>query len=277
MSKTLTNLFFIKSQLKNKLFKNSKVLLSYNENFSFEEMLKDFKIGKHSNIFIHAGLKNIKQVTNLSYNLITQKIVDNLQKIYNPIAIMAPTFTPSFRKSGVYSKLYSKAEYGVFSELFRQISVFRTDDAIHSIGIISSNLEQFKNLNYRDSFAEDGFFGQFHKDTYILNINTEYFVSTYMHYVEEIMNVPYKDKKKAVFKGVIFNEKNELSEITQINHFYKYNTAINREKINNLLLKNNVIKYKTYNKIVVSCVNVKDLVDLLKNEIKQNPYYMVVF
>jgi len=72
-----------------------------------------FEIPSNSHIFIHAGLKNIRLLSGLEYKNIVDDIIKSLKEIYQPSAIIAPTFTPSFRKSGVYSKLYSKA--GVWS------------------------------------------------------------------------------------------------------------------------------------------------------------------
>jgi len=277
MSKIKAKLFYLTNKVENRFFKKRFYKFEFDKTFNIKYFLDGFDIPINSHIFIHAGLKNIKQLSGLEYKSIVDNIIKFLKEIYQPNAIIAPTFTPSFRKSGVYSKLYSKAEYGIFSELFRQVADYRSDDAIHSVGIVSDDIEKFKNLNYHDTFASDGFFGSFHKKTYILNINTEHFVSTYMHYVEELMNVPYKDKNRAIYKGVMYDENNEIIRIEQTNHFYKYSSSINRKKINNLLLDNNLIKYKFYKGISISCINVFELIEVLKKEIEKNPYYMVVF
>jgi aminoglycoside N3'-acetyltransferase len=267
----------IQSKIRDRFLKKKQTVLNYDDEFNFDELLERFDIPLDSHIFIHAGLKNIKQISKLEYKSIVESLIQSIQKIYKPSAIIAPAFTPSFRKCGVYSKLYSKGEYGVFSEIFRGIADYRTDDAIHSVSIISQDIEKFKNLNYDDSFSTDGFFGSFHKNTYIINISTEHFVSTYMHYVEELMKVPYKDKSKAVYKGVIYDENNIVSSKIQTNHYYKFSTMINRTKVKSLFLKNQYISYYRYKNIEVSCIKVEDLVRILTQSIEKNPYYLVTF
>jgi aminoglycoside 3-N-acetyltransferase len=275
-------LFFYYKKLDNilKIFKIDKDRKIHKiDNFDFKKLLSGFNIEYGSNIFIHAGLKKINQVSGKSYNDIVDEIIYFLKKLYFPKSLIAPSFTPSFRKSGVYSKLYSRGEYGAFSEIFRQKSDYRTDDAIHSVSIISNDLEEFFNLNYNETFADDGFYASLINNSYVINISTQYFVSTYMHYLEETLKVPYKyhQIEKISYKGVMYDENNLVKNIVQINHAYKFSTVFNRDKIEKILRKNNVIQYKNYQGIIVSCIKVFDLDRVLRKEIIKNPYFLVSF
>ena len=274
-SKLNSKVFYYYNRI-SRLLKKKKIDYNKVSKFDYEQLINNFNIKECSDIFIHGGLKGIKQLSNQSYDIIVDNIIFSLQKCYKPSALIAPSFTPSFRKSGVYSKQYSKAEYGLFSELFRIKSKYRTNDAIHSVSLITNDFKKFINMNYNDTFSKDGFYASLIKNAYIINISTEHFVSTYMHYIEEDMKVPYK-KSDVSISGIMYDDDNNILTITQKNHEYKYNTAINRNKVNKLLIKENVIEYKTYLGVTVSCIKVSELDFVLRQAIKKDPYFLVTF
>ena len=252
--------------------KNIKV----NKNFSYSIYLKDLNIPKESTIFIHAGLRSIKKSSGDEYNIIISKIINEINNIYSPSAIIAPAFTPSFRLSGIYSKKHSKAEYGAFSELFRKIATYRTNDAIHSCSIISDNYTEFTKYDYDDTFGENGIYKSLINNTYIINISTNHFVATYLHYIESYMKCPYKNHN-AFWNGFLLNESNESIEKIQYNHAYLYECEINRKKLIKTLINKKGIVIKKYNQLMVSSISVEKLDSIVKSEVKNDPYYLVSF
>ena len=252
-------------------------LYSKNSSFDYHEFIKGFDIKPNSQIFIHAGMRSIKMLTGDSYDVIITKLIKALQDVYVPSAIIAPSFTPSFRKTGVYSKNHSKGEYGVFSELPRHQADMRTDDAVHGVAIFTNDKEKFTQYNYHDTFAKDGFYASLKENTYILNISTNFFVSTYMHYIEEDLKVPYKKAGGLSSKGIIYDENNQVKDIVQNNHHYLYKSEINREKVKKVLKDKNLLQFNNYLDLENSCVKVSDLDKGLRDEISKNPYYLVTF
>lgn len=73
-------------------------------------------------IFTHVGLSDVKQKIGVSdpYSYLINLLTDSYK------TIMAPGFTPSFRASGIYSKLFSNPEYGMWSKLFFRDTDHRT-------------------------------------------------------------------------------------------------------------------------------------------------------
>jgi len=262
--------FFIKPNFKQKQYQKV-------NDFSYEKLIDGFDIKPNSQIFVHAGLKSIKLLTGDGYKEIIENLNKAIKTKYNCNAIIAPSFTPSFRKTGVYSKNFSKGEYGVFSELPRHQANFRTDDAIHGVAIFTDDVKKFENFNYHDTFANDGFYASLKENTYILNVCTNWFVSTYMHYIEEELKVPYKKVGGLKSKGVLLDESNNPKDIVQNNHHYLFKSEINREKVKKVLEKDDVLKWNSYNDLKSSCVKVSDLDKVLRENMINNPYYLVSF
>ena len=246
-----------------------------NSDFDHIKYVSGFDIKPNSQIFVHAGLKSIKMVTGDDYQDIISKLIKALQEVYSPNSIIVPSFTPSFRKTGVYSKNYSKGEYGVFSELPRHQADMRTDDAIHGVAIFTKDTSKFDNIDYQDTFSENELYATLKKNTYILNISTNFFVSTYMHYIEEDLKVPYKKNGGLESKGILLDENNQPKKIVQNNHHYLYRTEINREKVKRTLEKNNALNSIEYLGLKSSCIAVEDLDAILREEISKDPYYLV--
>jgi aminoglycoside N3'-acetyltransferase len=257
----------------NRSYRN-RTVYERDESFSYETLLGGLNIPDGSKVFIHAGIKSIKGLSGDNSVDVVKNLINTIKQEYSPNAIIAPAFTPSFRTSGIYSKMYSKAEYGAFAEIFRAQAHYRTDDAIHGCSIITEDIKQFVSLDYNESFGKNGFYNSLVQDTYILNVSTNYFVSTYLHYLENDLCVPYK-KMVPKWCGVTLTEENQAEEKEQINHAYYYNTVINRDKLISKLRKKQVIVESEHCGVSVSAISVRKLDEIIRSEIVKNPYFLV--
>jgi len=92
-----------------------------------DELLKRHGDG-HSNVFVHAGLSDIKRAFGTDpYAFLRSKLNANFR------SVLAPGFTDYFATSGVYHKQYSRPKHGTFGQLFLRDADYRTDDAMKSI------------------------------------------------------------------------------------------------------------------------------------------------
>lgn len=251
--------------------------LKKKEGFKYIEIFNGLNVPQNSDIFIHVGLKHLKSLSGDDYDEVLSQLLSAIEQRFRPSAIIVPIFTPSFRSTGVYSNNYSRGEYGLLSKIVRPYVDHRTGDAIHSVGIISENLDRFKTFDYRDTFSDRGFYASLTTKTYILNISTEWFVSTYMHYLEEKLGAPYKLKGGSRSAGVYYNEDDEVESILQVNHQYTEKVEINREKVAKLLEKNQALHWNSGSEVRVSSVSVRDLDRILSQSMKDNPYFLVSF
>lgn len=243
----------------------------------FNDLFCGLSLPPNSNVFIYAGLRKLYKILNLSYNDITDMIIEKILENYHVDTVFTASFSPSFRASGLYSVLHTRAEFGAFSELARQKAIYRTNDAIHSVSIHGKIPNYIKNLDHSRTFGENGVFAQMKKEnTYILNIGTERLVSTYLHYIEEEQSVPYKIRP-ALYTGVSISDHKTYSKINQINHKYTFPCEFNRSKIERELLKNNALEKIDNFGVDIRLFNTARLHDVISPRVKEKPYYLVTF
>ena len=268
--------FYFNAKVRNKNLKNP----SFDSDFSIEEFIKKLNLEKNQIIFLHVGLQQIRFKTNLSYEEITERILKSLIKLYEPKAILVPTFCWSFIKSGLYSVNYSKSETGVFSEIFRKYSVFRTSHPIHNFSIVSDKLEDFSLIDDSDTNSENGIYNYLFKNNCkIVNISTREFRASPLHHVEFLNKLEYLNPTPS-FNGVIY-DKNDNSKKIKIFHAgsyaYKFSCAWNKQKIKNFLIKKNISESIYYKDLEMIITDNQTMYNALESELSRNPYFMITF
>jgi len=264
------------NRIKSRLLKKRETF--YDQEFNISKLFEKVNINNNSLLFLHVGLKKIKQKTNKEYSILENEITNIIKKKYNPHSILVPAFTFSFIQTGIYSVNYSRSEVGIFSELFRKKANYRTQNAIHSVSIISKNISNYEKINYKNTFSSDGLYSYLVKDnSYIINISTHHFIATHTHYIEELYNVPYKDRTNNKFKGIIFDKYDNPIKWEQIHQAYNSKVQFNIKKRTDVLIKANVLKEFTYRGIKISIIKVCDLVEVLGRYLKKDKYFLVDF
>jgi len=250
---------------------------SYSNELSINECWSDkFDIFTGRELFVHVGLKPFCKYYSNPQKA-TETIVNFLNEKLRPVSFMSQSFTPTFRKSGVYSIEHSKAEIGLFAEQFRVMSQFRTSDPIHNVSYTTQRKDKFDNIDYHDTFGEAGFYSSLYdRDAVIVNLLTGRFVSTYLHFLEEKYKVPYK-RKNVIYSGVVYSASGIYS-VEQKNHAEFYPVEFNRKKIYNLLLsKGAIVEKSIQGRVVLSMVSVKLMDEIIGNILTKNPYFLVSF
>jgi len=217
-------------------------------------------------IYLHVGLSVLKCFTDHPYELLREALLLNR-------TVIVPTFTPSFRKSGVYHKQFSKPEIGAFSVQFLDDFGNRTDDCIFSHA--SNKAIDLEEVDYYDTFGERGLFAYLASENVIIcNIGLQQLVSSFYHYIERVENCPYHIVKN--YKGVIYYNDSTFKNVTQICHTYNVQAAFNRNKVHKLLHKTRVIKETTFgSKVLVNYVRFKDFYEVIKGKIRHDPYFLI--
>lgn len=240
--------------------KNSVCTLS---EFSLESIAQGY-----DTVIVYAGLR---AVSARSGGHAFSKIHNSLVDIKN---LCFPGFTPSFRKTGVYSVLFSKPEIGAFSNHAWTLGVHRTLDPIHSVFVVGGKLEFEDVLD--DTFHPEGVFKGFAQEgACIVNIGTPSIVSTNLHYIERLHNVPYLESE--LHEGVIYDP---YAIARKIKHkSYKHNAPVtwNRKKIENLWTHNGCIRTGCWNGAICRVIDGKKSTDCLSKAIKKDPWFLVKF
>ncbi len=116
--------------------------------------------------------------------------------------LVVPAFTYSFPRRQVFDPADPVAEMGAFAEWLRQHQdARRSRDPCYSVVAVGAQAEALTTRAPENSFAPDGFFGRFlDADGMVLNLNFDA-GSTFLHYLERQLGVPYRFDK--TFEGHI--------------------------------------------------------------------------
>lgn len=127
--------------------------------------------------------------------------------------IVVPTFTYSFPRGEDYVMSASPRQMGVFSERVRGMKdAIRSLDPCYSVAAIGERAYELVGGTRDNSFAEGSFFARFDRvGGKIVNMNVGA-GSTFIHYVEREMQVPYRFDK--TFTGKIVTELGVINDVS---------------------------------------------------------------
>ena len=235
----------------------------------FDEILSKYE---DDTVFVHAGLSDVKKAVQKNpYDSLFNVLIDHFE------SVVAPGFTPSFRDIEVYHKLFSKPEYGMFSYLFYQDADYRTDDAIHSI-LVKGNSTQFEDCKYKNSFGESSCWSKFDKkNTLYLNIGTDEFLTTQLHYIEVKNDLPYVTIPE--HEGIVYFSETNYEEVTQKNYVYEYDfpisTVPNWKKLRRYLERVDALQDHSVGGLKIYAFRARDVRETLESKLDQDPYYLI--
>lgn len=230
------------------------------------------KYKEEKTVFVHIGLRQIKTAFQLdAYDFILDLLTQNFQ------SIIAPGFTPSFRQTGLYHKLYSAPEYGKFSKLFLKDATFRTDDPIYSLLVLGDY--QFENSYTKEVFGPGGAYDQLDKDNILcLSIGTPWPVSSQKHYIEYRSNLPYVER--VTYEGIIYYDEQNHNKIATINYvrkhwFNKYVSLIwNNYKLAKHMKKAGIMEQYNLNGLMIYAFKLRDMRVFIEEKFIKEPYYL---
>ncbi len=232
----------------------------------FDEVLAQYDT--HNEAFVHIGLSDIKSAFETGpYEFIRRK----LNKHFS--SILVPGFTQSFRETGRYHAEETKPELGAFSGLFFEDAEYRTPDPLHSV--LVDGKYRFEGCNFRNTFAEDGCYGQLESDNVLyLNVGTQWLVSTQLHYIEQVLDVPYVSVVD--IEGTATFDDGKTRQIVQRNYDKnKWLYFWNRKKIVRDVLEAGVLDHHRLNGLNVYAFNAGDFRRWIEPKIEVDPYYLV--
>jgi len=236
-----------------------------------EDVLDNYR--DYKTVFVHIGLRQIKNGYGVDpYDFIMEVLTKRFE------SIIAPGFTPSFRTTRLYHKVYSRPEYGMFSWLFLNDITYRTDDPIYSLLVYGDY--GFENSYSKETFGKGSCFDQLDRDNVLcLNIGTKWAVSSQIHFSEYKNMVPYINKTE--YKGIIYYDTHEHNDISVVNYvnnhwFNKYVSIIwNRHKISRHLQKGGILDYYDLDGVKVYAFRLKELRLFLDDKLSKDPYYLL--
>lgn len=119
--------------------------------------------------------------------------------------LVVPTFTYSFCKGLPFDPASTPSTCGIFTEMVRQHpAAYRSHDPIFSVSALGEQAKFLADHVSIECFGKDSFWDRFlHADGIICNLNFDA-GSTFIHYIERCLNVPYRYDK--LFTGFCVNQ-----------------------------------------------------------------------
>ncbi|MBB1485637.1 AAC(3) family N-acetyltransferase [Oceanospirillum sediminis] len=234
---------------------------------------KGSTIFSHSNIGFFGRPEEARNVDE-AYKVIANAI---FEVIGVSGTLVVPTFTYSFCKKEVFYYDETASNCGVFSELVRKDPAsFRSMDPNISVAAIGRKAEALTLDTSKNSYAKDSFFDRFMNERgLVCNMNFDA-GSTFVHFVERELKVPYRYDKE--FSGVIINsERKELE--TEYSIFVRddstNDTIAAFETFDEIARNNMVFKTHSVGRGFIGCISSEDTFKLIQDEIKKDPGLLI--
>ncbi len=233
---------------------------------------KGDSIFSHSNIGFFGKLKDAK--TAEDYYKAFKEVI--FEVIGEEGTLVVPTFSYSFCKNKSFDAKNTPGVCGLFSEMVRKDkNSVRSADANFSIAAIGKNAEYFTKDTTFHSFGKGCFWERFlKKDGKFCNFNFDS-GSTFIHYVEKCLGVPYRYDKG--FSGKLLENGKEI-ECEFIHFVYDLN---NPEHVPDFTKLDKRAKELGFSKVAnlgkgtILRISAKDKFKLISEEIKKVPNFLI--
>lgn len=217
--------------------------------------------------FVHAGLSDVAAAFEGNPY---EALHDALVRHYD--SVLAAGFTPSFRDSGVYHKRFSRPEFGAFNRLFLDDADYRTDDAIFSI-LVEGDY-RFDDCLHARSFARDGCWAKLDRDDALyVNVGTDGFRCSQLHYLEQRYNVPYVTVSSN--EGIMYRDETAHERVTQWALQDEYVRRYNRNKLERVLQEAGALDVVEIGGLTFRFCRAKAVRTVLGERLESDPYFLV--
>ncbi len=213
----------------------------------FARALRKSGVVSGDTLMFHSRLFAIgKPATNNKKALLDRLIATLMEAVGPEGTLIAPTFTFSYCKRGIFDVEKTVSETGALSEAIRfHPLAARTLNPIYSVAIIGKKRDYYLESSPFTCFGASSLFDRLHGDPHV-KIATLGFANpgetlSYLHYLEEKMQVPYRYIK--LFKGKIIAKGIEQSQETA---FYvrdlAKNVRLSWENAYDILLRDKAVR-----------------------------------
>ena len=156
------------------------------------EALRVLGLPRGAIVFVHSSMSSIGYVEGGA-----EVLVDAFLQVLGPAGTLAvPTFTFSHSRSvdPVFDPALDPSEMGRLTEETRtRAEARRSCHLLHSVAALGAQAEEIAACHGPSAWAEDGPFWKLHElDAYILLLGVPYLRCTFIHLLEQLVKVPYR-------------------------------------------------------------------------------------
>lgn len=189
--------------------------------------------------------------------------------------LVVPTFTYSFPRRKMFDLKESISDMGLFAEWLRKHpNAYRSCDPSYSVAAIGSYAQALTSRIPENSFSPDGFFGRFlDANGIVLNLNFDA-GSTFLHYLERQIGVPYRFDK--TFEGLIYDGNNarRARNTIYVRYLSSDATAPDFKPFHTLASERGQFVGISLGRGQIGCIRAKDCSDLLNIYLPKRPWML---
>jgi aminoglycoside 3-N-acetyltransferase len=236
-----------------------------------------FKVGvsKGDAVCVHSFLGAFGKIEQDSVETVIKSLKESVGEYGT---VLVPTFNYDFCQSAFYDPSLAQCQVGKLGEIFRNsLGVSRSYHPVYSHAVFGFDKSYFIKDLSTSGFGFGSIFEKMHKKNIRLigfGVSMNYF--TFLHYIEEKMQVPYRFYKE--FLGTIRDSSGERNYKTQIYSRYlntKPQIEFNLTQFENEMISQNILKKETLGRGLIYSILTKDLYEFTVDKVKQNPFALL--
>jgi len=182
------------------------------------------------------------------------KLLDSfLNRITEQGTLIIPTFNFDFSNKGIFDYKNSPSTTGALGNCALKRSDFRrTKHPMHSFAVAGKMQNELCEMNNLNSFGNDSPF-EFMKNNNVIQVmlGTDYQRSmTFVHYIENMANVPYRFYKEFTGEYIDFDGKKRIVTYQYPARYLEYNSVEKFNRIGKILESKKVAKKYIWNNFV---------------------------
>lgn len=242
-----------------------------------ERALGRLPLEKGDVVFSHSNLGFFGRPEGIaSMDEMCAMFMDAILARIGPDGVLAvPTFTYSFPRKEVFDPAGTPSAMGSFAEWIRRHPESqRSADPCYSVAAIGARAGAFTGDVPENSFGPGSFFDRFHKaGGKILNLNFDA-GSTYVHYVERELAVPYRFDK--AFSGILRRDGRDSVKRSIIWVRYLSDDALEAvfEPFNALACARGVFRTEALGRGAIGLISAADTFRLIAETLPERPLFL---
>lgn len=249
---------------------------SYNRH-TFKEALQSLGVAMGDVLFSHSnigffGLPEEGRTAEAACRVIRDGFFDALGPTGT---LVVPTFTYSFPKGESFDPDLSPSTCGIFTEFIRTLpGSQRSEDPCVSVSAIGHRAEELTSEVPENSYGPGSFFERLHlAGGKICNMNFDA-GSTFLHYVERELKVPYRFDK--TFEGTIRKRGRKLKKRSTIwvRNLSSDDTVAAFEPFNQLATQEGLYRRREVGRGFIGVIDADDVFELLRTVIPRRPWLL---
>lgn len=244
-----------------------------NSDIAFEEISFFLELKDDDIVFISSDIKSFAFKSRAEGKSIdVNSFIDKLQSILKNGTLIIPAYTDYLKDRNTFDYYKSKPSTGAVSnKVFKRKDFKRTLDPLHSVFVWGKHSEEILKLKDESTFGENSVFGYLHRQNCTFLFFDVHIVKslTFVHYVEERLNVNYR----RFYNWIIYTKiKDQVTKTPVKFHTRKMGINTDFEELNATLLKLKLMERYKYSSAYIDKITANNIANTVIESIENKKY-----